>query len=226
MEFLLRKIWNASFGILDGQYMKELDAEVNSSCDSLLDVGCGFNSPVRQLTHKPKSMVGVDAFVPAIEQSRAAGIHTDYVQCSVLEIARKFPPKSFDYVIAMELIEHLEAADGLELLAQMERIARKKVILSTPNGFLPQGEEFGNPMQKHLSGWTVPQFNSLGYRCVGLEGLWFLRGEMAGIKWWPRHFWKAISLVSQFVTRKNSRLAFRLLAVKDMPAEMVKAKAA
>ena len=47
----------------------------------------------------------------------------------------EFSDRSFDAVIALELLEHLNKEEGYELIHNMERWARSKVIVSTPNGF-------------------------------------------------------------------------------------------
>ena len=216
MEGLMHGIWLKSFDKLDHQYVRELDKKVGGNCPSLLDVGCGFNSPVRTLTNRPKRLIGVDGFKPVIEQSRAAGIHDDYVQSSVLELDKCFEANSFDCVLASDLIEHLSKEDGFKLLDQMERISKDKVIVYTPNGFLPQGEEYGNPMQKHISGWTVKEMRARGYKVTGIEGVRCLRGEMAEIRWRPRKIWEMVSLLSQSFTTSCPSLAFRILCVKDM----------
>ncbi len=159
-------------------------------------------------------MVGVDGFRPALEESRTKGIHDNYEEMPLLRIEAVFGPESFECVLASDVIEHLTEEDALKLISQMERVARKKIIIFTPNGFLPQGEEFGNPYQRHLSGWTAAQMESLGYRVIGIEGFRCLRGYMASIRWKPRRFWLMTSLLSQFVTRNNPAWAFRILCMK------------
>jgi len=215
MTSIVRAVWNVSFGRLENQYEKELSRVVDASCVSLLDVGCGFNSPVSSLRQRPKYMVGIDGFAPAIEESRAKGIHEEYHRMPLLEIGNKFKPESFDCILASDVIEHFTKEEGISLIEQMERIARKKVIIYTPNGFLPQGEEYGNPMQRHLSGWTAREMERLGYRIVGIQGFRCLRGEMARIKWRPYRFWYMVSLLSQFITKNHPAWAFRILCVKE-----------
>lgn len=213
---LIKSIDRRLFGNLEGQFERALHQEIGGSCDSLLDVGCGFNSPVGALPIRPKRCVGIDAFQPVIDISRNKGIHDEYHKMDVRNILEKFGPKSFDVVIACDLIEHLIKSDGLALLGAMEKVARKKVIVYTPNGYLEQREEYGNPLQAHLSGWTVSDFASRGYRVVGIEGLMWLRGEMARIKWRPHRFWRRVSLASQLITTAIPSLSFRLFAVRDI----------
>ena len=61
------------------------------------------------------------------------------------ELAELFPPTSFDVVVAVDVLEHLERTDGFDLLEAMEQLARQRVVVFTPNGFVAQGAREGNP---------------------------------------------------------------------------------
>jgi hypothetical protein len=52
----------------------------------------------------------------------------------------------------------------------MENVAKKKIIIFTPNGFLRQDEYDGDKLQIHKSGWTVDEFKKLGYEVKGING--------------------------------------------------------
>src|SRR3954447_5663016 len=114
---------------------------------SVLDVGCGSNSPLGRFSRRPSYAVGVDLFEPALAASRAAGIHDDYEHADVLAIGERFDARSFDVAVAFDLIEHLDKTDGEALLRSMEQIARERVVLFTPNGFLPQDAYDHNELQ-------------------------------------------------------------------------------
>jgi SAM-dependent methyltransferase len=187
-------------------------------CDSVLDVGCGTDSPIGRLQRKPARAVGVDGHAPAIEASRRAGIHAEYHCMPVLDVGTRFAPHSFDAVLASDLIEHLEKPDGERLLDLMESLARRRVIVFTPNGFLPQGEVDGNPYQVHRSGWTVGEMRARGYRVFGINGWRPLRGELAAIRWKPRWFWERLSLLSQDWTTEDPTHAFQILCIKEVDA--------
>jgi len=198
------------------QYFALLEREVAGTCDSLLDVGCGRDSPVRVFSRGLRKVVGVDRHVPYLEESRAAGIHHDYRQADVLEIERVFEPGSFDCVVALDLIEHLPKEEGLRLIAMMERIARKKVIIFTPNGFLEQRAYDDNSLQEHLSGWEPGEMRAMGYRVMGVNGWRTLRGERGMIRRRPEWLWRKVSLASQLVTESRPERAFQMLCVKDL----------
>jgi ubiquinone/menaquinone biosynthesis C-methylase UbiE len=192
-------------------------------CESVLDLGCGPSSPL-QYAKNVKYSVGVEAFAPYMEESKKRKIHSEYIQKKVQEV--DFPEKSFDAVIMIELIEHLPKEAGFEMLKKAEKWAKKKVIVSTPNGFLPQLERDNNLLQRHLSGWELDEMKSLGFICRGLSGLKSLRQEapevieendfMASIRLRPSFFWFVIATLSQLVTYPFPAKAFEIFCVKKM----------
>lgn len=195
-----------------------LSLELNnilSDCDSVLDLGCGDNSPIGFIERK-KYLVGVDGFKKSINISKKLNIHDKYLHKNILEVKKDFKKSSFDAVIALDVIEHLPKKDGYKLLKLMEHLASKRVVLLTPNGFVNQTGE-GNGLQEHLSGWSVSDFKKLGYKVFGRYGLKGLRGEKAELKFRPKILWGLISEFSNlFYTRKNPKKAYSLLAVKKL----------
>lgn len=132
----------------------------------------------------------------------------------VLDVGKKFGSNSFDCVLASDLIEHLTKEDGIRLIEVMEKIAKNKVIIFTPNGFLPQREHDNNPWQVHKSGWTVKEMKERGYKVIGINGWKPLKGEFARIKFWPKYFWMIISDITQFFMRNHPERAFQILCIK------------
>ena len=181
---------------------------------SILDVGCGDDSPLK-LFRRTGRRVGVDAYEPAINRSREAGIHDEYRLSDVLRIGELFPRGSFEVVVAFDVLEHLERQDGLRLLAAMEQIAARRVVVFTPNGFVSQGERGGNPWQVHRSGWTPGALRQLGYQVSGVHGLRMLRGEEAQVRWQPHRFWHLVSDLSEPVVARFPALAYQVIAAKD-----------
>ena len=161
--------------------------------------------------------VGVDLDRPSIEQSQANGTHHEYIVMDVMDIGRVFSERSFDAVLASDLIEHLPKADGNRLIEMMEGIAAKRVIIFTPNGFVPQNADDHNQQQVHLSGWTADEMRMRGYDVIGVNGLKQLRGERAQVRWKPRLVWRTISLLSQHLTTRRPERAFSILCVKQIP---------
>jgi len=160
--------------------------------------------------------VGVDGHRPSLEAARAKSIHHRYAQLDLRTIGDSMPARSFDAVVALDVIEHFERSEGLQLLVAMERIARKRVIVFTPNGFLPQGEFDENPWQIHRSGWTPVDFVSRGYLVHGVNGARFLRGEFAGHRVRPAALGDALSRLTQLFAFSAPSIAFQLLAIRDV----------
>ncbi|MCX6776230.1 MAG: class I SAM-dependent methyltransferase [Candidatus Micrarchaeota archaeon] len=194
-------------------------------CKSFLDLGCGRDSPVKHFS-KEFYCVGVDVFKPFIEESRKKGIHDEYTLMNVTNL--KFKPRSYDAVLALDLIEHLPKDEGKKLLRTMEKIAKKRVIVFTPNEFLKQDELEGNKYQVHKSGWTVSEMRERGYRVMGVGGAKFLRGRgrlahLRGkgvVDHYMYYFWWAVSDITQLFTYHFPEYAFQLLCVKDVDKEV------
>jgi SAM-dependent methyltransferase len=96
--------------------------------ESVLDAGCGEGELLRR---------GLLAGVPAVSLDRSpealAEIRTHTPGCrpvcgSVLELP--FPRASFDAVVCLEVLEHLE--DPAAAVAELLRVARRAVVLSVP----------------------------------------------------------------------------------------------
>ncbi|MDD3083395.1 MAG: methyltransferase domain-containing protein [Candidatus ainarchaeum sp.] len=187
--------------------------KVLKNCNSVLDVGCGKSSPVQFLSGKCY-LVGVDSFKISINKSKNKNIHNKYYVMNVMNINKKFKDNSFDCVVALDLIEHLEKKDGEKLIKMMEKIARKKIVIFTPNGFLEQKVYDNNQFQKHKSGWTVSEMRKKGYDVIGIGGYKKLRGEFAQIKYSPKTFWGLISNLSQKIFKNFPKYSFQILCIK------------
>lgn len=183
--------------------------------ESVLDVGCGSNSPLSRVKKNFYSF-GIDVFDPSIKKSRKAKIHNDYRLGDILKLGSFFKPKSFDAVVALDVVEHFKKKDALNLIKSMEIIARKKIIIFTPYGFTQQHPYDGNPYQVHKSGWVIEDFKIRGYNVYGMRGFRFIRGEYATIKYKPWLFWGTLSVASQIFTYYIPRLAYQLLAIKEI----------
>jgi len=139
---------------------------------SILDVGCGRGGPMSFINrHRDFYAVGVDIFEPWLKQCQGLHIYHDLVLADATELP--FKARSFDTVLAMEVLEHLEREAGQELLKTIEKIARRQVIISTPVGRYQQGTLEGNPHQEHRASWHPAELKSLDYkvRGHGLRGL-------------------------------------------------------
>jgi hypothetical protein len=127
------------------------------------------------------------------------------------------------------VIEHLEKKEALKLLDKAASIARKKVILITPNGYLRQDVADGNQLQAHLSGWQPGELAALGFRAFGLNGFKIFREDfhladtheplkalLSTVRFKPRLLWLAISELSQIIAYYFPAYAFEVFYVKKI----------
>ena len=134
---------------------------------SILDVGCGLS--FRSKFMDAQIRVGVD-----IHEEYFKHIESDvpYVtlKYDIRNLEEIFVPKSFDIVIALDVVEHLEKEESLDMMRQCENIARKAVIIETPKGYIPQNIDIqghgGDQWQTHRCGWEPKEFEDLGYKTI------------------------------------------------------------
>ncbi|MBI3368963.1 MAG: class I SAM-dependent methyltransferase, partial [Burkholderiales bacterium] len=82
-----------------------------------------------------------------------------------LEILPSLPAKQYDLVLAIDILEHFDEADGRRFAAECIRIARCAALISTPKDFIEQIVD-ANPLENHRSNWTQAQLAELGYATV------------------------------------------------------------
>jgi hypothetical protein len=185
-----------------------------AECRTCLDIGCGGNSPVRFIGFE--HAVGIDGYEPALAEARRNGTHDEHLICDAREIGKRFSPRQFDCCVALDLIEHLPKEDGFRLIESMQRIASKKILLFTPNGFLPQ-ESVDGDLQAHRSGWEPGEMRSLGFHVIGMHGAKWMRGEQHRPRFRPRPVAGLLSLATHILyARRNPDGAAALLCVKDV----------
>ena len=183
------------------------------SCRSVLDVGCGSLSPLRTLP--VEMLVGVEGFKPALEEARAHATHDELLLGDVRNLRPLLGERRFDACVALDLIEHLPKEDGWQLLDDLEHLATQRVVIFTPNGFLPQTGH--GDLQEHLSGWTPREMRRRGYHVIGFYGHRSLRGEYHRLRGRPKIFWAAVSLVSQaLIARHRPEKAAAIYCVKQV----------
>ena len=147
-----------------------LDKHLSPS-DFVLDLGCGPKSPLH--AYDVLYSVGVEIFKPYIKEAKRLHTHDEFIQADIRQI--QFKPASFDTVVAFHVLEHLDKDDGYRLMVKMKEWARKKVIISLPNGYISFGSKDSNEFQIHRSGYTANELKGLGFYVYGggLKLPWF-----------------------------------------------------
>ena len=199
--------------------------EALKDCKTVLDIGCGPDSPL-QHCKTIKYGVGVNPLKPYLLDAKKKKTHSKYINKTAQEL--DFPDKSFEAVIMTEVLEHFPKKISLQMLSRAEKWAKKKVVITVPNGFLVQAGVDDNPLQEHLSGWTAEEFRKRGYRVTGRAGLRCLRkdeqtesrlhgGDIYNtMRGQPGVFWYAVSGLSQLFVYFLPELAYGLFCVKEI----------
>lgn len=182
-----------------------------SDCNTVLDLGCGYNSSIQHC--KVPFSVGVELFEPYLQESKKKGIHNQYIKADIRKV--EFKPKSFDAILCSDVLEHLTKEEGYELIIKMEKWSRKKIIIITPNGYLWQDDYDSNPLQEHKSGWSVEELERLGLNVFGMNGWKKLRGYRGSVKYKPTLLWSIIANLTQKISYRYPKFAFQLFAVKQ-----------
>jgi len=146
----------------------------------ILDVGCGFGRWGALLTTnywetcfgepaaRPK-ITGCDGYLPNVNLARRSGFYTQVIHTI-------FPPlpfhdESFNTVLLLDVIEHLDNENGLKLIDEGKRITSHRVIISTPNQHAIRSAHATmtgwNDLEAHLSYWPRDLLHRLGFKLYG-----------------------------------------------------------
>ena len=131
---------------------------------TVLDVACGLSLKSQYIDAELR--VGVDIYRPYLERIEAK-VPYAAVNADIRELEKLFLPKSFDLVLLLDILEHMEKEESLRLLDAAEKIARIAVIVETPKGYVPQNLDIwgwgGHEYQTHRSAWEPEELESRGY---------------------------------------------------------------
>jgi ubiquinone/menaquinone biosynthesis C-methylase UbiE len=132
---------------------------LNQDVRTVLDIGCGRGA---FKVFKEYETTGIDVFQENIRRAEENGNYAHLIQGDVRQLS--FDDKSFDAVTCIEVIEHLTKEEGQKLLREIERIAKKVIVITTPWGFDSLPKRKDNPYLDHQSGWYPYEFEKLGFK--------------------------------------------------------------
>jgi len=106
---------------------------------AILDVGCGYGRLLRFFSKRGYTKVtGLD--ISTEQVSLARKIHHDVIQAKALEFLEECSDK-FDFIIALDVIEHFYKDEFVHFLELCHRVLRPggRLIIQTPNADSPFG---------------------------------------------------------------------------------------
>jgi hypothetical protein len=145
--------------------------------DSILDVGVGFGKwgyLFREYTDVTASEAEPERYRKENWKTRIEGIegyepylHTGhefiYDRIHVGNVADVLPELGrYDVIFFGDIIEHFTKEVGTQLLRAALDHAEQAVLVTTPRLETGQGEEVGNPLERHQSLWTPADFRAIG----------------------------------------------------------------
>lgn len=136
-----------------------------------LDAGTEYGHTGRQIRgiYPHARLTGVEIHEPTLlecaedNQGMPSPTYDSLIHRDVLEFLKEQEGPYYDLIVCAELIEHLPKEKGHDLLRLLAHATRGLAIVTSPVGFQEQGELFGNPHQKHLSGWTPEELEEAGW---------------------------------------------------------------
>jgi ubiquinone/menaquinone biosynthesis C-methylase UbiE len=142
--------------------------------ESLLSLCCGIGLELSGISGQ---VTAVDIAPQYLEQVKKRCPHALTVQSDSLEYLKSQEDKSVDVISIIDGLEHMQKETGYELIREMKRVARKKILLFVPEGHTEDGYlknephnawgiEGADEHQKHLSGWTRPEIIEHGFEVV------------------------------------------------------------
>jgi len=111
-----RERWNHNL-----HYHPVLLAALPRPCERVLDVGCGEGTLTVELARAAARVVGIDRDGPSLALARreAAPANVEYVQGDLFE--HPFETGSFDAVLSVAVLHHMDSARGLARMAELVR---------------------------------------------------------------------------------------------------------
>lgn len=195
---------------------------------TILDLGCGDGSFTKDVSSGENwQITGVELYDDSIKKARRSEIYKRVVKASITKLPPSIINKKYDVVLLIHVIEHLDKKKVVRFLKEWEKLATKKVVVSTPVGFM----EFDrvemkykekNKLQKHLSGWHPREFRERGYKVYG-QGVKLIYGQQGLIRKLHPVFWPLLIGFSYFLAPFVfffPSMSSYMIAVKNMEYEI------
>jgi len=173
---------------------------------AVLDVGCSDGRGSERLT----GAFGCDIHAATLATAAASRRRDKVVQADIRTLP--YRDAAFDAVVALDVIEHFDKPDAYRVLAEMERVAARLVVVMTPSGFHPQPPTETEPWQEHRCGFDPDELEARGYAVRGVGGWTGLRGAYGAFHGGP--VGQALALLTGPTTRRKPKLAFHIVGVK------------
>ena len=121
----------------------------------LLDVGFGHGLLEKSIDKTNFKLYGIDISKVAIDRMISRGIKGEFIIGSILKIP--FNNNFFDFVMALEVLEHISPSDTFQALHELKKVLKEKglLIISVPlNENLEDLHKKGLNFSRHVRNYT------------------------------------------------------------------------
>ena len=147
--------------------VKDMLGRADSTPGSVLDLGmgCGNYGRVLRRAGVAAELTGVEVW-PEYRNPRWERYYDHSLQADVREFLSTVDLASYDVLLLIDVLEHMERDEGQRVLDQMRKVARVGFVISTPISRYPQPGWYGNPHEVHRYFWSDEELREQGLECV------------------------------------------------------------
>ena len=140
---------------------------------TVVDVGCGDGHLMAWINWRHQHEVtGIDINQIDLDQATTRNVYKRLIRLDLA--SEELPREKFDVVLCSQTVEHIPKQQALVLIKRLEKLARKRIIIATTNGFFPYDHNISHgDYDQHQSGWEPADFLQKGYKVFG-HGLKFI----------------------------------------------------
>jgi predicted TPR repeat methyltransferase len=195
---------------------------------TVIDLGCGdgrileycFAGKIPKLDY-----TGVDLYDDYLDCAKRKNIYKTIIKQDLTKKKwKQIDSKKYDLVFCSQVIEHFDKKVGEQLLNKIEQLAKKRIVVATPNGFnhfdpfeKKAMNKYESNLQKHRSGWHISDFTKRGYKVYG-QGLNIIYKQDSFIRHIPRFAHQFLFIISFILSPLNfffPQISYNLIAIKE-----------
>ena len=141
--------------------------------ESLLSLCCGIGLELESL--KTNNITAVDIVPVYLAEVYKRCPQAKVVCADALDYVKTQQDNSVDVISLIDGIEHMTKEVGAQLITQMKRVCRKKILLFTTEGYVrnePHNAwdiEGADEYQEHKSGWRIEELKQAGFNLISRQ---------------------------------------------------------